>query len=176
LRQLIFYCPGLVHCGFNCGNNDRQIGKQKSIKPMKKYGLIGFPVSRSFSKKYFESKFEKLGLTDHSYSFFELLDIRQFTQLLQSEPELLGLNVTIPHKKDIIPFLDEWHDKAIQCQSVNVIKIEKGKLSGYNTDYYGFKNSLKPLLQNNMSQAMVLGTGGAAATVCEILKDLGISF
>ena len=148
---------------------------------MKKYGLIGFPLSHSFSKKYFTEKFEKMGLSEtHEYKLFELLDIQELPQLLKNEPNLKGLNVTIPHKQAVMPFLDSLDASAEKVGAVNVIKfMEDGRLIGYNSDYYGFKTSLEDFLSEvNMSsiKALVLGNGGAGKAVVAALKDLGIDY
>ena len=108
-------------------------------------GLIGNTLSHSFSKTYFEEKFKKLELPSHSYSLFELDDISDFTELLKKNPEIKGLNATIPYKEGIIPFLDELDEEAKEIGAVNTIKISikdgKQYLKGYNTDVFGFRNS-----------------------------------
>lgn len=145
------------------------------------YGLIGFPLGHSFSKKHFTEKFETLGISEYNvYKLFELADIQQFIELLKSEPNLKGINVTIPHKQAIMPFLDGFDASAEKVGAVNVIKFaEDGKLIGYNSDYYGFKISLeKFVLTTDFSQikALVLGNGGAAKAIIATLKDLGVSY
>ncbi len=141
-------------------------------------GLIGKTLSHSFSKDYFEEKFEKLNLPSHSYSLFELDTIRDFPKLLEKNPELKGLNVTIPYKESIISYLDELSDEAREIGAVNTIKISKedGKLylTGYNTDVFGFRNSIKPFLKNTHERALILGTGGASKAIDFVLKNLGI--
>lgn len=148
---------------------------------MNAYALIGFPLGHSFSKKYFTEKFEKMGLSEtHEYKLFELLDIQELPQLLKNEPNLKGLNVTIPHKQAVMPFLDSLDASAEKVGAVNVIKfMEDGRLIGYNSDYYGFKTSLEDFLSEvNMSsiKALVLGNGGAGKAVVAALKDLGIDY
>ncbi len=148
---------------------------------MNAYALIGFPLGHSFSKKYFTEKFEKMGLSEtHEYKLFELLDIQELPQLLKNETNLKGLNVTIPHKQAVMPFLDGLDESAEKVGAVNVIKfMEEGRLIGYNSDYYGFKTSLENFLSEvNMSsiKALVLGNGGAGKAVVAALKDLGIDY
>ena len=148
---------------------------------MNAYALIGFPLGHSFSKKYFTEKFEKMGLSEtHEYKLFELLDIQELPQLLKNETNLKGLNVTIPHKQAVMPFLDSLDASAEKVGAVNVIKfMEEGRLIGYNSDYYGFKTSLEDFLSEvNMSsiKALVLGNGGAGKAVVAALKDLGIDY
>lgn len=148
---------------------------------MNAYALIGFPLGHSFSKKYFTEKFEKIGLSEsHEYKLFEIADIQDFPQLLKDEPNLKGLNVTIPYKQAVMPFLDGLDASAEKVGAVNVIKFtENGKLIGYNSDYYGFKTSLEAFLsETNISiiKALVLGNGGAGKAVVAALKDLGIAF
>lgn len=148
---------------------------------MNAYALIGYPLGHSFSKKYFTEKFEKMGLSEtHEYKLFELLDIQELPQLLKNEPNLKGLNVTIPHKQAVMPFLDSLDASAEKVGAVNVIKfMEDGRLIGYNSDYYGFKTSLEDFLSEvNMSsiKALVLGNGGAGKAVVAALKDLGIDY
>ncbi|GAB5529791.1 MAG: hypothetical protein Roseis3KO_15680 [Roseivirga sp.] len=117
---------------------------------MRKFGLIGFPLSHSFSKKYFGDKFEKEAIADCSYELYPLESIAEFTELLKSQPDLVGLNVTIPYKEQVIPYLDELDEKAQAIGAVNTITIKDGKLKGYNTDYYGFKNSLLQWIGANL--------------------------
>ncbi len=148
---------------------------------MNAYALIGYPLGHSFSKKYFTEKFEKMGLSrTHEYKLFELPDIQELPQLLKNEPNLKGLNVTIPHKQAVMPFLDGLDASAEKVGAVNVIKfMEDGRLIGYNSDYYGFKTSLEDFLsEGNIPsiKALVLGNGGAGKAVVAALKDLGIDY
>lgn len=139
------------------------------------YGLIGKNIDYSFSRQYFKQRFSSKGDTNSTYENFELSDISQFTQILASNPDLKGLNVTIPYKESIIPYLDEITKKALKIGAVNTIKLsKKGKLKGYNTDWYGFYKSLKPLLKNKPERALILGTGGASKAVYYALKELKI--
>ncbi|MGV6832745.1 MAG: shikimate dehydrogenase family protein [bacterium] len=138
-----------------------------------KFGLIGKNIDYSFSRGYFSKKFENEGF-DHSYENFDLADISEFESVLKVK-DLKGLNVTIPYKEAIIPYLDSIHKKATKIGAVNTIKItKKGKLKGYNTDYYGFKKSLEPLLKSHHDAALILGTGGASKAIKQVLKKLGI--
>lgn len=143
----------------------------------RRFGLIGKNISYSFSKKYFTDKFEKEEFTDCSYENFDLQTIAQFPKLIRENPTLRGMNVTIPYKEKIIPFLDKLNKKTTKIGAVNCIKITKnGKLKGYNTDYYGFKKSLEPLLQPHHQKALILGTGGASKAVAFALEELGILY
>lgn len=143
---------------------------------MKKFGLIGYPLSHSFSKKYFTAKFEREGLQDCQYNLYEIPDVAELKQVLSSNPELVGLNVTIPYKLQVIPFMDELDPACEAIGAVNTIKIRNGKLSGYNTDYYGFKSSLESWLGADRPKALVLGTGGASKAVVQALLDLEIPY
>lgn len=141
------------------------------------YGLIGKNISYSFSKKYFTEKFALGNLNGYVYENFDLQSIEDFPKLITENPELKGLNVTIPYKEEIIPYLNKLSKKAAQIGAVNVIRFtKKGTLKGYNSDYYGFKKSLKPLLQSHHKKALILGTGGAAKAVAFALNELGILY
>ncbi|MDM1407094.1 shikimate dehydrogenase [Myroides sp. DF42-4-2] len=143
----------------------------------RQYGLIGKDITYSFSQNYFSAKFKQLGLTDSVYSNFDLAKISQFSDLLEQQDNLKGLNVTIPYKQAIIPYLDSLSKKARQIGAVNTIRItKKNKLKGYNTDWYGFYHSLKPLLKKQHTHALILGTGGASKAVEFALKKLGITY
>ena len=146
---------------------------------MKKYGLIGYPLSHSFSQKYFTEKFEKEQLTEHVYEVYPIEKITELPQLIKDNPELCGLSVTIPYKESVIPFLDELDETAKAVGAVNCIKItvdgsNKPKLTGYNTDIFGFRQSIKPFLETQHERALILGTGGAAKAVKHVLKEIGI--
>jgi len=143
---------------------------------MKRYGLIGYPLSHSFSQKYFTEKFQREQIADCVYENFPLADISEFPALIQQHTDLCGLNVTIPYKEKVIPFLTEQSDVVKATGACNCIKINNGRLSGYNTDVIGFENSLKPLLRPQHTKALVLGTGGAAKAVHYVLNKLGIAF
>lgn len=145
-------------------------------KNIKTYGLIGKKLSHSFSPKYFKEKFEKENISNCQYLAFELDKIEDFKILLEKNPNLRGLNVTIPYKETIIPFLDELSSEAKEIGAVNTIQFYKNKLIGHNTDVIGFENSLVPLLKKHHKKALVLGTGGASKAVQFVLKKLSIPF
>lgn len=141
------------------------------------YGLVGFPLGHSFSASYFSEKF-RLENTEAEYRNFPMEVVDSVRNLVAENLNLHGFNVTIPHKQAIIPFLDKLSDAAREIGAVNVVKIfrEDGKLRlfGFNTDYIGFEESLKPLLPNDCRAALVLGTGGASRAVAYALRRLGI--
>ncbi len=143
------------------------------------FGLIGYPLGHSFSAKYFAEKFEKENL-DEQYCPFPLKGINELEHLIESNNSLNGLNVTIPYKESVIPYLDELSADALAIGAVNVIKIlrsdnrEKPYLKGYNTDWEGFSLSIFPLLTGKEKKALVLGTGGASKAVTYALSQLGI--
>lgn len=146
---------------------------------MKKYGLLGYPLGHSFSKNYFNQKFEAEKI-DAEYLNFEIPDIKEIKSVIKENPELNGLNVTIPYKQQVIPYLDDLDDDARPIGAVNVIKFSKGlfgkvKLKGYNSDIIGFKQSIEPLLKDHHRKALILGTGGASKAVFHGLKQLGIA-
>jgi shikimate dehydrogenase len=161
---------------------------------MKHYGLIGYPLSHSFSKKYFTEKFEKEHISDAVYNLFPIEHISQLTELLKNNPDLCGLNVTVPHKISVLKYLDWIEHDARTAGAVNCIRISaespvsvafsgevgvKGddyRLEGFNTDIYGFEVSLKPLLKDYHDKALVLGDGGAAKAVKCVLHNLGIDY
>jgi shikimate dehydrogenase len=144
---------------------------------MKAYGLIGYPLTHSFSEKYFNEKFAAEHITDCTYKLYELPDINELPALIKSIPNLHGLNVTVPHKEKVMPFLDAIETEAQKIGAVNVIKIENGKTTGYNSDYQGFIQSLENFYPvGSGSQALVLGTGGAAKAVLAALDALSISY
>ncbi|MBI3509791.1 MAG: shikimate dehydrogenase [Bacteroidetes bacterium] len=146
---------------------------------MRKFGLIGYPLSHSFSEKYFSEKFRKENIADASYRLFPLKSIEEFPALLEKEKDLSGLSVTIPYKEKIIPFLDELDETIRAIGAVNTIKFKiqnpKSKIAiGYNTDVYGFRQSIKPFLASHHERALVLGTGGASKAIEFVLKQIGI--
>src|SRR5882757_4805056 len=161
---------------------------------MKHYGLIGYPLSHSFSKKYFDQKFEHEKITGHEYKLFPLEHISGLLPLLHEHPHLSGLNVTIPHKINVMKYLDWINPDAKEVGAVNCIRISnespvmaafngelgvKGhdfRLEGFNTDIYGFEMSLKPLLTKAHRKALILGNGGGARAVKYVLEQLGISY
>lgn len=148
----------------------------KTEKEIASFGLIGKNISYSFSKAYFSKKFTSLSLLNYSYDNFDLSKIEEFPALIQKNNTLKGLNVTIPYKEAIIPYLDSLNKKAARIGAVNTIKFTKDGLKGYNTDIYGFKKSLQPLLKKSHNKALILGTGGASKAVAYVLKELGIYF
>ncbi len=143
---------------------------------MKTYGLIGRSLGHSFSEKYFSEKFKKENLQDCQYNNFEIKNIQKEIPALKRNPELKGLNVTIPYKTEIISFLDEMSDECRQINACNCIKIKEGKWLGFNTDVTGFEKSFVPHLKPFHKKALVLGTGGASHAVAFILKKIGIDF
>jgi shikimate dehydrogenase len=149
---------------------------------MTRYGLIGFPLTHSFSQRYFTEKFNREGIADSQYDLFEMADVTASLPELLQMPGLRGINVTIPHKQAVFPFLDRLDASAEKVGAVNVIRLEAdGSRTGYNSDYYGFRQSLEDwLLALGRSitgiQALVLGTGGASKAVLAALQDLGITY
>ena len=143
---------------------------------MKLYGLIGFPLSHSFSKKYFTQKFLNVGITDCAYELFPIQTIDEFLLLLKDRPQLCGLNVTIPYKETVLPYLHHLSMEVKEIGACNCIEFLNGVLYGYNTDVVGFEKSLLPLLQPHHQKALILGTGGAAKAVAWVLKKLHIDF
>lgn len=145
---------------------------------MKKYGLLGYPLKHSFSQRFFTEKFEKEAI-DAQYLNFEIPSLDGLPRIIEEEKELAGLNVTIPYKEQIIPFLDELDDRARKIGAVNVVKIHrinnKVKLTGYNTDIIGFQQPLELLIDKDIhKKALILGTGGASKAIYRGLMDMGI--
>lgn len=144
---------------------------------MRLFGLIGYPLSHSFSKAYFTQKFEKEGIADCRYDLFELKSIEEFPALLKDHPELAGLNVTIPYKQQVQQYIHLFDDSATQVGAVNVIRVNRDhSLTGFNSDYYGFRTSLRKWLPGLHFKALILGSGGASKAVAAALKDLRIPF
>lgn len=140
------------------------------------FGLVGRNISYSFSRRYFTNKFQKESLP-YAYVNFDIQSINDLKEIVNSTPNLKGLNVTIPYKEEVIPLLNKLNKKAKKIGAVNTIKITKNKkLKGYNTDYFGFKNSLKPYLKPHHARALILGTGGASKAIAYGLQRLGIGF
>lgn len=140
---------------------------------MSKFGLIGKSLGHSFSKQYFEEKFQKEGL-NHTFENFELSAIEE-VKLVFSIPDLKGLSVTIPYKEQIIPFLDSLSEEAQAIGAVNCVRISgEGEKTGYNTDAFGFHQMIKPFLTNDHERALILGTGGASKAVAYVLKKIGL--
>ena len=132
---------------------------------MRTYGLIGYPLTHSFSEKYFTNKFKLLGITDAAYYTFSIQSIDELNLIIKEQQNLCGLNITIPYKKQVLAFLNDADDTIKAMNACNCIRIKDGQLVGYNTDVIGFENSLKPFLKPNHNKALILGTGGAAAAV-----------
>ena len=143
---------------------------------MRQFGLIGFPLSHSFSKGYFANQFLIKNILDAEYENYPIESINLLTSLWESHPDLKGLNVTIPYKKLVIPFLQHPSSVVQSIQACNCIRLYEGALYGYNTDVIGFEQSLLPYLQSHHQKALILGTGGAAAAVAWVLKKLGIAY
>ena len=143
----------------------------------KRFGLLGRNISYSFSKGYFTEKFGNENFDGCTYENFDIQDISTFPEIIKNTLDLKGLNVTIPYKETVLPFLDKLSKKVTIIGAVNTIKItKKGKLKGYNTDYYGFKKSLEPLLKEHHKKALILGTGGASKAVAFALHELKIPY
>ncbi|WP_338409866.1 shikimate dehydrogenase [uncultured Flavobacterium sp.] len=150
---------------------------KKNTQKQKKYGLVGKNISYSFSKKYFTDKFKTLHFENCQYENFDIPDINHFKEIIKVSKGIKGLNVTIPYKEAIIPFLNSLSKNAKKIGSVNTVVIsKKKKLKGYNTDYYGFKKSLKPMLLSHHKKALILGSGGASKGVAYALKKLNIEY
>jgi shikimate dehydrogenase len=143
---------------------------------VRKFGLIGFPLGHSFSKKYFTEKFAREQRSDCQFELFELEKIADLVPLLAQQPALEGLSVTIPYKEQVIPYLDSLDPACALIGAVNCIRIRSGRLQGFNTDYLGFKQSLQDWLGATIPPALVLGTGGASKAVQQALRDLEVPF
>jgi shikimate dehydrogenase len=145
---------------------------------MRKFGLIGYPLGHSFSKRYFTEKFKKENIRDTFYENFPIEDVSDFESLYKNDPQIQGLNVTIPYKESIIKYLDVLSEDARGVQAVNTICLcrKTGRLAkvGHNTDVTGFRKSLEDHLMHLPEQALVLGTGGSSRAVVFVLKELGI--
>ena len=147
---------------------------------MKHLGLIGYPLSHSFSVKYFSEKFSREGISEFEYLNYPIQSVQELKPMIEEKEDLIGLNVTIPHKEAVMPLLDEIDQEAAEIGAVNTIRIMRssGKihLKGYNSDAYGFRESLLPLLGASHQNALVLGTGGASKAITHVLEQLGISY
>jgi shikimate dehydrogenase len=140
------------------------------------YGLIGYPLGHSFSKQYFNQKFEREGLKDCFFEAFPIESIDRFPALIKDNPGLKGLSVTIPYKEQVLQYMDELTDEVKYIGATNSIKINDGKFTAYNTDIIGFEKSFTKLLQPWHIKALVLGTGGAAKAVQYVLRKMNIAF
>jgi shikimate dehydrogenase len=144
---------------------------------MRKFGLIGYPLGHSFSQKYFTEKFKREKITDCSYENFPIMSLKEFPELLKRNPDLCGLNVTIPYKTEILKYVNITEDSVDQIGAANVLKIkrENGKtyISGHNSDVNGIKDSLIPCAKGKAKKALILGTGGSSKEVAWTLKKMG---
>ena len=143
---------------------------------MKVYGLIGYPLGHSFSKQYFTEKFAREGITDCVFEAFPIAAIEELPALLKANPDLKGLCVTIPYKEQVLKYIDELSEEVKAIGATNSISVRDNKLTAYNTDIAGFRQSFQKSLQPNHTKALVLGTGGSSKAVQYVLKNLGIDF
>lgn len=143
---------------------------------MRTFGLVGYPLTHSFSQQYFTKKFEELGINDAEYLNFSIPAIEDLSVVMQAHQNLSGFNITIPYKKKVLSFLHEAAEDVIQMGACNCVSIRDGKLKGFNTDIVGFSQSLQPFLKPHHIKALILGTGGAAAAVEYVMQQLGISY
>lgn len=147
---------------------------------MRLFGLIGYPLGHSFSQKYFSEKFTREGITDARYELFSIPDISGLKSVLAAHPSLCGLNVTIPYKEAVLPFLDDLDETAAGIGAVNCIRIREGRLSGFNTDAHGFEQSLRSCVRDSSvfsgARALILGTGGASKAVAFVFRRLGVEY
>jgi len=143
---------------------------------MKLLGIIGYPLQHSFSKRFFDGKFQELQLDDHEFRLFPIQDVDIFPELISQHPQLSGLAVTIPHKVNVMRFLDEIDPAAMDAGAINCIHIKNGHLKGYNTDAIGFEHSIAPHLRQDHTRALILGTGGASLAARYVFRKLGIPF
>ena len=142
---------------------------------MDKYGIIGNPLGHSFSKGFFTEKFAREGI-DAEYLNFQIPEINDLLNVLKENPELRGINVTLPYKTEVIPFLDDLSDEAREIGAVNVVQIRYGHLKGFNSDIIGFTRSIQPLLKPHQRKALILGTGGASRAIRVGLTRLGLEW
>lgn len=143
---------------------------------MRRFGLIGYPLGHSFSQRYFSDKFAREGIEDAEYHLFPIPTIDRFQQLWEEYPELVGMNVTIPYKEQVMMFLDHCSLVVAECGACNCVKRTEAGLTGYNTDVVGFERTLEPGLKPWHERALILGTGGAAKAVAYVLRKKGIDF
>lgn len=149
---------------------------------MKRLGLIGYPLGHSFSKQYYLNKFEREGITGVAYDLYPLAHIAEFPALFQTDASFIGVNVTIPYKQEVIPYLDVITEEAAAIGAVNCIRIEhssrseKPFLTGFNTDAFGFEESLTPHIGAHHDRALIFGNGGATKAVAYVLTKLSIPF
>ena len=143
---------------------------------MRTYGLIGYPLTHSFSQQYFTQKFIELGITDAEYFTFSIPGISELDNIIATHPNLCGFNITIPYKKKVLSFLTHADETVTALGACNCVHIKEGKFKGYNTDVIGFEKSVKPFLKPHHQKALILGTGGAASAVAHVLRKLNIEF
>lgn len=141
---------------------------------MRRFGLLGYPLTHSFSQNYFTGKFAQLGLIDCVYENFSLPDIGLLHDVLKRHQDLQGFNITIPYKKQVLSFLNNSTEAVTAMGACNCVRIKDGLLTGYNTDVVGFEQSIKPFLKSHHTKALILGTGGASAAVEFVLKKMNI--
>ena len=145
---------------------------------MRKFGLIGYPLGHSFSKQYFSEKFIRENIVDCSYENYPLESLGKFPDLISADPEICGLNVTIPYKTEILKYIDETESGIEEIGAVNVLKIKRIensiKVYGYNSDVTGIRESVTPYLKDNIKKALIFGTGGASRAVRYVLAEMGL--
>ena len=141
---------------------------------MRKFGLIGFPLGHSYSRDFFQKKFKTLNLKDHVYELIEMKHLKEFPALWLTNIDLVGVNVTVPHKENVIKFLDHQDISVIKIGAANVVMKQNGKLFGYNTDYLSFKESVSLWLGDFKGEALILGSGGSSKAVQAALEELKI--
>ncbi|MDD3860156.1 MAG: shikimate dehydrogenase [Bacteroidales bacterium] len=145
---------------------------------MREFGLIGYPLGHAYSQKYFEDKFQTLGITDAKYTLFPISEISKISNIINSHPNLIGLNVTTPYKELVIPYLDEIDSLILRLGTVNTVKITRTvdsvKTKGFNTDVYGLNKTFDNLNLPKKSKAIILGSGGSGKTTNFVLKERGI--
>ena len=143
---------------------------------MRLFGLLGYPLTHSFSQKYFTEKFQTLGITNAAYENFSIPTIEELSGILSTKKDLEGFNITIPYKKAVLDFLNDWSEPVKKMGACNCVKITDGKLKGFNTDVVGFQQSLQPFLKPYHQKALILGTGGASAAVEYVFQELKIPY
>lgn len=147
-------------------------------KKNKLFGLLGKNISYSFSRNYFTNKFKDLGYTNHEYVNFDLQEITELKEVLNKNKEVLaGINITIPYKQEVMAFTDSIDEDAKKIGAVNTLKfLNDGTIKGFNTDYYGFKNSILPLIKPHHTKALVLGAGGASKAIAYAFEKMNIDY
>jgi len=144
----------------------------------KLFGLLGKNISYSFSREYFTNKFKDLGYKNHEYVNFDLQEINELEAVLSKNKKVLGgINITIPYKQEVMVFLDSIDEDAEKIGAVNTMKfLEDGTIKGFNTDYYGFKNSIQPLIKDHHTKALILGAGGASKAIAYAFEKMNINY